>query len=122
MARFARDRLDEALTRRSEGIRETIRQLIMALLPGGRCTAQQVARHLRVDRRTLHRHLSADGLSFTALLNQVRSELVLRRLRDGDLPLAEVSGLLGFSAPSAFSHWFRSTFGCSVSQWRKTAG
>ena len=120
-SRFARDYLEAALRHRGEGFRESCRELILALLPGGRCTAQQVARHLRVDRRTLHRHLSAEGLTFTALLNQVRSELVMRHLRDSDLPLTEVAGLLGFSAPSSFSHWFRATFGCSVTDWRKQA-
>jgi AraC-like DNA-binding protein len=118
-ARFARDYLEAALQHRGEGLSESCRDLVLALLPGGRCTAQQVARHLRVDRRTLHRHLGAEGLTFTALLTQVRSELVMRHLRDSDLPLSEVSALLGFSAPSSFSHWFRATYGCSVSNWRR---
>jgi AraC-like DNA-binding protein len=118
-ARFARDHLEAALRRRDEGMRESCRELIIALLPGGRCTAQQVARHLRVDRRTLHRYLDAEGLTFSALLDQVRSELVLRHLQESDLPLGEVARLLGFSAPSGFSHWFRRVFGCSVSAWRK---
>lgn len=120
-ARFARDYLDAALRRRGEGLGESCRELVLALLPGGRCTAQQVARHLRVDRRTLHRHLEAEGTSFSALLNQLRHELVLRHLRDSDLPLGEVAGLLGFAAPSSFSHWFRANFGCSVSEWRRQA-
>lgn len=121
-ARFARDYLEAALQHRGESARETCRELILVLLPGGRCTAQQVAQHLRVDRRTLHRHLGAEGLTFSGLLDQVRSELVMRHLRDSDLPLSEVAGLLGFSAPSGFSHWFRATFGSSVSQWRKQGG
>jgi len=120
-ARFARDYLETALRHRGEGLGESCRDLVLALLPGGRCTAQQVARHLRVDRRTLHRHLDAEGLSFTALLNQVRRELVLRHLRDSDLPLGEVAGLLGFAAPSSVSHRFRAAFGCSVTAWRRQA-
>jgi len=119
MARFARDYLDSALLRHNQGARDTVRQLIAALLPGGRCTAQQIAQHLNVDRRTLHRHLAAEGATFSELLNEVRSELVLRHLRDSDLPLGAVAGLLGFSAPSAFSHWFRSAFGRSVTQSRR---
>src|SRR5574337_464533 len=122
-ARFARDYLEAALQRHGEGTGAACRELIMALLPGGRCTAQQVARHLGMDRRTLHRHLGAEGQVFSAVLNQVRSELVVRHLRDSDLPLGEVAGLLGFSAPSSFGHWFRAAFGCSVTEWRKrTAG
>ena len=119
VARFARNYLDAALRRRGDGLGESCRELVLVLLPGGRCTAQQVARHLQVDRRTLHRHLAADGLSFSALVNQVRSELVMRHLRDSDMPLGEVAGLLGFAAPSSFSHWFRARFGRSVTAWRK---
>jgi AraC-like DNA-binding protein len=116
---LTRDYLDAALRRRGEGIRGTSRELIMALIPGGRCTAQQVARHLRIDRRTLHRHLIAEGLSFSVLLDEVRTELVKRHLQESDLPIGEIAGLMGFSTQSSFSHWFRAAFGCSVTQWRK---
>ena len=55
--------------------------------------------------------------------------LLLRELRDllrardttGMLPATEVAQLLGFSAPSGFSHWFRAHFGCTLTQWRKQA-
>ena len=118
MARFAREYLDRALSGQHQSTKATVRQLIAALLPGGRCTSQQVAQHLGVDRRTIHRHLTKEGESFATLLQSVRSELVLRQVRDSDLPLAEVAQLLGFAAPAAFSHWFRGTFGCSVTAWR----
>lgn len=119
MARFARQYLDSALSRQAQGTRDSVRQLIAALLPGGRCTAQQVAQHLGVDRRTIHRHLAGEGETFSSLLHAVRAELALRQVQDSDLPLSEVATLLGFSGPSAFAHWFRQAFGCSVSQWRK---
>ncbi len=118
MARFARQYLDRALVQQNQSARDTVRQLIAALLPGGRCTAQSVARHLNLDRRTIHRHLLAEGTHFSALLDDVRSELVLRQISESDLPVSEVAGLLGFSSPSAFAYWFRSSFGCSVTQWR----
>jgi len=120
-ARFAREHLDAALRHHHEGARATCRELMLALLPSGNCTAQEVARHLRVDRRTLHRRLDAEGLTFSTLLDRVRSELVMRHLRDSDLSLSEVAELLGFSGPSSFSHWFRDAFGCSASQWRNQA-
>lgn len=119
MARYARQFLDKALARTRVDTRETVRQLIGALLPGGRCTADQVAQHLGVDRRTIHRRLEAEGESFSSLLQSVRREFAIRQIRDADRPLAEVAELLGFSAPSAFAHWFRRAFGCSVSAWRR---
>ena len=120
-AGFARKYLEAALRDRSESVQETCRQLILALLPGGACTAREVARHMRVDRRTLHRRLDAEGLTFSGLLDQVRSNLVERHLRESDLPLSEVAELLGFSRLSSFSHWFHHHFGCSASQWSKQA-
>ncbi|MES2889998.1 MAG: AraC family transcriptional regulator [Pseudomonadota bacterium] len=119
MARFARQYLDRALSGQHQGTQATVRQLIAALLPGGRCTSQQVAQHLGVDRRTIHRHLARDGQTFAKLLQSVRSELVMRQVQDSDLPLSEVAALLGFASPAAFSHWFRSTFGSSVTRWRQ---
>jgi AraC-like DNA-binding protein len=120
-AGFARKYLEAALMDRSESMEASCRQIILALLPGGTCTAQEVARFLHIDRRTLHRRLDAEGLSFSRLLEQVRSELVKRHLRESDLPLHEVAELLGFSRPSSFSHWFHSLFGCSASQWSREA-
>jgi AraC-like DNA-binding protein len=121
VAGFARRYLESVLSSQRAGSAETVRQLILALLPGGRCTTEQVALHLRVDRRTLHRHLASDNLSFSELLQQVRTDLVVRHLRDSDLPVGDVASLLGFASASAFSHWFRSAFGCSAQQWRRQA-
>ena len=118
-AGFARKHLEAALKDRTESVQETCRQLILALLPGGHCTAAEVARHLRVDRRTLHRRLDAEGLTFSSLLDQVRGDLVKHHLREGDIPVGEVAELLGFSNGSSFGHWFQNLFGCSASQWRK---
>lgn len=120
-SRFVRDFLDSALQRNGEGVRASCRKMILALLPGGRCTAQQLADLLHIDRRTLHRHLSVEGLTFSELLDQVRLELARKHLKESDLPIGEIAALLGFSANSSFSHWFRATVGCSVSQWRRQA-
>jgi AraC-like DNA-binding protein len=51
-------------------------------------------------------------------MESVRAELVTRYIENRDRPRASVSDLLGFSAVSAFSRWFKSQFGCSVSDWR----
>jgi len=81
---------------------------------------ERVAKHLGVDRRTLHRYLAREGETYSTLLNAVRTELATRYIGSCDRPLASVSELLGFSALSAFSRWFRRQFDCSVSQWRES--
>lgn len=120
-ADLARKYLEAALTDRGESAQETCRRIILALLPTGACSAPEVARFLHVDRRTLHRRLDAEGLSFSRLLDQVRADLAKHHLRESDLPLGEVAELLGFARPSSFSHWFHGLFGCSASQWSKRA-
>ncbi|MBS0452321.1 MAG: AraC family transcriptional regulator [Proteobacteria bacterium] len=121
-AGFARKHLEAALADRSESAQESCRQIILALLPGGTCSVREVARFQHIDRRTLHRRLDAEGLTFSQLLDQVRADLVRHHLGESDLPMSEVAQLLGFARPSSFSHWFQKKFGCSASQWSKQAG
>ena len=92
-----------------------MREYIAVLLPRGHCRADTVAQHLGVDRRTVTRHLAAEGTSFRALVDGVRSELLARYLGDGARALSQVSDLLGFAAPSAFSRWHRARFGVAAS-------
>ena len=44
------------------------------------------------------------------MLEGVRRELAVRYIDEGSKPLNEVASLLGFSATSAFSRWYRQTF------------
>ena len=119
ISKFARSYLEDSLNSYQNSSIFTIRQLVLALLPAGRCTAKQVAAHLGVDRRTLHRHLEVEGVTFKLLLERIRSELAIEHLRDSDMSMSDISAILGFSSSSAFSHWFRDTFYCSPLGWRK---
>ncbi|MDF3300440.1 AraC family transcriptional regulator [Streptomyces tropicalis] len=101
---------------------DRVRALITVLLPTGSCSAEQVARSLGVDRRTLHRRLAASGNTFTELLNETRGRLASRLVSSPAQPLAEIPSLLGFSSPGAFSRWFREHFGCSPRTWRHRPG
>ena len=119
LARYARGFLERAIDRTPGHPVHAVRRLISMLIPGGRCTVDDVAQHLGVDRRTVHRRLQVHGESFTGLLRSVRRELAARQLADTDRSVAEIAEMLGFSGASAFSHWFRADFGCSASQWRR---
>jgi AraC-like DNA-binding protein len=103
---------------RDQTTMERVRELIHIFLPAGRCSLAQIARELHVDRRTLHRHLAEHGETFTSLLDEARAELAEHYLRNGRYSLTEISQLLGFSALSGFSRWFRTQYGCSASEWR----
>ena len=120
MAPYARRFLEQTLSRSRSNTLDAARQLVVALLPGGRCTADQVAQHLAMNRRTLHRHLLAEGETFSSMMQAVRSELALRQIRDSDRSMAELAELLGFSDASAFASWFRRRFACTASGWRRS--
>jgi AraC-like DNA-binding protein len=88
------------------------------LLPLGRCSTQQVARTFGVSTRTLHRHLAAEDESFSEIVHRTREAHAERYLAAERNSLTDVSAMLGFAAPSAFSRWFRQRFGISPTEWR----
>jgi AraC-like DNA-binding protein len=98
-----------------------VTRLVEMLLPVGRCSTGHVARSLGVTQRTLHRRLAAEGQSFSEIVHTSREALAERYLAADRYSLTEVSELLGFTAPSAFSRWFRLRFGVSPTQWRAAA-
>ncbi|MEV6097042.1 AraC family transcriptional regulator [Nocardia sp. NPDC051981] len=97
---------------------DRVRELIELLLPAGRCSVEQVARSLGVDRRTIHRHLAAEGETFTALLDSTRAELAQHLVTNRRHSLTEIAEMLAFSSPSNFSRWFTKRHGCSPRTWR----
>jgi len=106
MARYAQG-LVESSYAEAPNMTAQMRQLVAALLPTGECTIATAAQRLGVDRRTIHRRLAREHQSFSAIVDSVRREFAARYLTDQHRSLAEVSALLGFSAPSGFSRWYR---------------
>ena len=94
------------------------RSLVREMLPQGRCSVEELAQHLGVDRRTVHRHLARSGETFSSLVNDVRGELAEGYLGGDTGRLADVAHLVGFSAPSAFSRWHKRHFGFTLMQRR----
>jgi len=96
-----------------------VAEAVELLLPVGRCSIGEVCRHLGLRPRALQRYLTEEGESFSSILQDTRARLAERYLPNDRYSLTEVSRLLGFAAPSAFSRWFRERFGASPSAWRK---
>lgn len=118
MAQQVRRFLDSMLLQSSATMPDKIKKLVVALLPSGTCSADRIAQHLGMDRRTLHRHLAPYGESYLSIVDSVRVDMVSRYV-DSSRPLSEIASLVGFSSLSAFSRWFSGRFGCSVSTWRR---
>ena len=122
MRPYAQRILDSVVSARATSSAGRVQELVEMLLPLGRCSVDQVAKALGMDRRTLQRHLASEGRSFSGLVHDVRAGLAERHLSNRRYTLTEISDVLGFTAPSAFSRWFRQQFGMSPSQWRRNQG
>jgi AraC-like DNA-binding protein len=96
-----------------------VTQVVAMALPRGDARATRVARFLGVDRRTLNRRLKRDGLNFSTVVDNVRRNLATQHLLGSDRPLSDIAGVLGFASLSAFTRWFRESFGDPPSAWRR---
>ncbi|MFI7409712.1 AraC family transcriptional regulator [Streptomyces sp. NPDC049627] len=115
---YARQYFESIVVPKDATVADRVRELIEVLLPSGRCSIEQVARSLGVDRRTVHRQLASSGETFSSLLNATRMHLAEQFVANPRRSLTEISDLLGFSSLSAFSRWFSERFGCSPRAWR----
>lgn len=104
-------------TRLSFGQR--VENIVLGLLPGGAASADRTAAQLGITRRTLNRKLAEGGHSYSTLLQSIRTEMVRSLIEQQEIPLSEIGTELGFRSLSAFSMWFRQTFGTSPSGWRR---
>lgn len=98
---------------------ERVRRIIRAQLVGGRPNAELAAAALGIDRRTLARRLSAEGLTFKRLVSDLRFEIATDLLAQSDTPMATIAEMLGYSDQAVFSRAFSSRFGSPPSQVRK---
>ncbi|GJG94211.1 AraC family transcriptional regulator [Cupriavidus pauculus] len=122
MAQQVKRYLGTLLAQSDTSMTDKVRKLVHALLPSGMCSVDRVAQQLGVDRRTVHRWLAQDGVTYSDIVNEARASLATRYIANRARPLSEVATLLGFSSLSAFSRWFAARFGCSVSKWRAGHG
>ena len=94
---------------------------IERLLPSAKVTEERVAKIVGMQSRTMHRRLSTEGVTFRALLRNVRMDLAKRYVGDPQYSVTEVAFMLGYSDVSAFSRAFRSWFGTTPSGFRASS-
>jgi AraC-like DNA-binding protein len=101
---------EEALARRkikASPLRVRVENAIAALLPNEQAHADAVAAELGMSSRTLARRLAAEGLSFAAILRDLRSALAQRYLADRNLRISQIAWLLGYSEVGTFTRAFQ---------------
>ncbi|MEY9179415.1 AraC-like DNA-binding protein [Bradyrhizobium sp. USDA 326] len=119
IASYLRKRIETIETRPASWEQKVDEVVRFLLAGGGDCTVERVAEHLACTRRTIHRRLAASGTSFSAILDARRADLVIQLIDAPGRRLTDIAMQLGFSAQSAMARWFRSRFGCTITEWRK---
>jgi AraC-like DNA-binding protein len=108
-----------AYRRSSAGpLRVVVENAITPLLPHGKARLEVVAQTLGVGPRTLARRLTAEGLSFGEILDQLRSDLATHYLGEANLSISQVAWLVGYQGVSAFSHGYKRWTGMNPKRMR----
>jgi AraC-like DNA-binding protein len=118
MASEVQAHLDSLMENAHLSFAEAVRRLVLSMLPSGTCSIDNVAQHLGMDRRTVHRKLLREGETYSAIYDGVRSGLAIRLVESKHRSLAEMATQVGFSSASAFARWFCGRFGCTTTQWQ----
>jgi AraC-like DNA-binding protein len=77
------------------------------LLPHGKAQAGEIARRLGMSQRSFARRLSIEGVTFSEVMESLKSYLAQRYLADDTLTISQIAWLLGYQEVSAFTHAFK---------------
>ena len=91
---------------------------LLEILPSGNSGEKEVAIALNITLRQLQRKLSDEGTNFRSLLDNTRNELALQYIRNSNIPINEISYLLGFTEAANFSRAFKRWTGQSPGVYR----
>jgi AraC-like DNA-binding protein len=111
MASYAQSFMDALPKPGARSVLQDVRRSVYLLLPMGRASLDQVASGFGMNERTLQRQLDKAGVSFTAILNEVRRELAQRYVENTTYSMGRVAELLGYSNLSSLTRWFTVQFG-----------
>jgi AraC-like DNA-binding protein len=71
-----------------------------------------------MHRRTMHRHLQAEGRTFRQVADEVRFEIACDLLENTAMAIGQIAAVLRYSEASAFTRAFQRWSGQPPSAWR----
>ena len=98
---------------------DTLRAVLKAYLPDGYPSARFAAALMGVSERTLARRLSACGLTYHTLIDEIRFTEAKKLLQEPDARIADVALSVGFGDQSHLTRMFRRLGGISPREFRK---
>ena len=103
------------------GVAAAVRDRLMRT-PGHIPDMEEIAAEMKITSRTLRRHLTAEGATFRALLEEVRSTLAEELMASASLTHGEIAERLGYADVTTFIEAFRRWKGMPPSEFRRTNG
>jgi AraC-like DNA-binding protein len=94
-----------------------VEQMLAAQSPR-QVSMDEVAGELGISRRSLRRHLAAEGTSFAELAERSRIDAAKRMLEHRGSSIQETAYALGFAAPAAFHRAFKRWTGMTPKQYQ----
>jgi AraC-like DNA-binding protein len=99
---------------------EQVRGLLRSAIVTGHSSADQVAELLSMSRRTMNRHLSAEGTNFKRVADEIRFVTAQQFLENTAMEISHIAEVLGYSNASAFTRAFHRWSGTTPANWRMT--
>ncbi len=105
------------------GLADRVRRLCRAAIDRGDAapTLTALAAALELSAATLRRRLDDEGSRWGQLKDEVRRDLALQLLAEGELSVGDVAARLGFNDASTFYRAFRKWTGSAPGAWRAAA-
>ena len=99
-----------------------MQRTLASRVAGGDVRIDSIARHLAMSARSLQRRLSAEGVTYQALVEETRKEAAGRYVAGSTLSLAEIAYLVGYSEPASFHRAFKRWYGVTPEGFRNRNG
>ena len=118
LRRMLQEQIDLLEVEEAGKISEQVRRLLRTGILTSSGSFDDVSHLLRMSRRTLARHLEAEGTSFKHLSQEVCFDVARQLLMNTSLTMTDISLTLNYSEASAFTRAFRHWSGTTPRQWR----
>jgi AraC-like DNA-binding protein len=118
LPRLFEERLGSPEARSDGTLSDGLRRMLRTRLLKDDCSAAKIAGLLSMNRRTLNRHLIAEGTAFNILVNEIRFEIARQLLANTGMTSSQIAAALAFSEASAFTRAFRRWSGKTPTAWR----
>ncbi|WP_117234921.1 helix-turn-helix domain-containing protein [Vibrio maerlii] len=101
-------------------LEDLIKKYIQANLEDGYFSKEHIARMLCIHPRVLQTLLSDRGLTYRGILEDVRKNRAMNLLKNTDLSITIISGILGYENSRTFIHAFKNWTKLPPNAWRIT--